>query len=87
MSKKQDFNNMMDVQTLLQKYVDEYVKNCNYDTSCPPKYTVSIGDNELIVTITHNDTSFSEVLFPEKDMTYGVSLIKDRLDSLYARTM
>lgn len=84
---KPDFNNMLNVQTLLQEYVNGYVKNCNWDTDCPPEYVVSIGSGKLMVTITHNHVSFSEVLFPEKDMTYGVSLLKDRLDSLYARTM
>lgn len=82
-----DFNNMLTVQTLLQEYVNGYVKNCNFDTTCPPKYIVSIGDGKLMITVTHNDQSFTEVLFPEKDMSYGISLLKDRLDSLYARTM
>lgn len=87
MTDKKHFNNMRTVQTLVQEYVNDYVKNCNYDETCPPKYIVSIGKNELILTITHGGVSFSEVIFPEKDMKYGISRLKDRLDSLYARTM
>lgn len=84
---KETFNNMHTIQTLLQEYVDDYVSNCNYDEACPPKYIVSIGKNALMITITHNDISFTERFFPEKEMTYGINLIKDRLDSLYSRTM
>jgi len=85
--KKKDFNNMKTIQTLLQQYVDDYVENCNWDKDCPPKYIVSIGKRELFLTITHSGVSFTEVIFPEKDMKYGISLLKDRLDGLYARTM
>jgi len=84
---KKPFNNMKTIQTLLQEYVDEIVKNTIDDLKCPPKYIVSIGDDKLILTITHNDVSFSEVIFPEEDMSFGISLLLTRVDALYARTM
>ncbi len=88
---KKDISLYKDLLDVVQKYVDDSLKDYG-----DAKFQVSLLENLghkdkrydcIMLTITHMQSSFSEIIFPRQDMQYGYESIDSIMNSLYARTM
>lgn len=74
-----------------QEEVDKICEDVYYNDDCKPVFLVSLnseGDcDKLILTVTHLYQSFSETLFPRKDMPYGYETVEYMMKNMYNRTM
>ena len=76
----------MNIQEIIQGMVDVITKD-KWSDETPPIFIVSIFENKLILTCSHLGSAFSTLLFPEKDMTYGLEILSEKMSDLYNRTM
>lgn len=77
----------MNIQELIQKEVDRITKQEYSEDTCQPVFIVSIYNQTLVLTCKHNSLAFSDRLFPDGSMTYGLKSLKDKMSNLYNRTM
>ena len=79
---------------VLQEYVDKVAtEHWKSDTSCPPKFWVSLfnefpndeQEHKIILTIDHG-YKFSKVIFPQKER-YRYKAILSDMELLYNKTM
>lgn len=84
----------IDIIDVLQEYVDKVATEYwESDTSCPPKFWVSLlneflndeQEHKIILTIDHG-YKFSKVMFPQKER-YGYRTIFSDMKLLYNKTM
>jgi hypothetical protein len=76
----------MNIQEIIQGMVD-VIKDKWSEDETPPIFIVSIFENKLILTCSHLGSAFSTLLFPEKDMTYGLGDLEYIMKELFNRTM
>lgn len=82
----------IDIVNIIEKHVQELVKEQWKDDACPPKFWVSLNnedmDNQCImITIKHCGYKFTEKLFPRKNTEYGYEAIINQMISLYNQTI
>ena len=80
-----------DIIDVLEKYVQKLAKQHWQNDDCPPKFWVSLynenlSDQSIMITISHG-FKFTEKLFPRNDSHYGYDAILDQMVSMYNRTM
>lgn len=80
----------MTILDLVQQEIDRVAEEQYSDhtpSSCTPIFTASLYNRLIIITCQHAGLAFSDALFPEDNMTYGLSNIENVMTSLYNRTM
>ena len=75
------------IQSLAQEEVDRIAGEHWKEDECEPVFIVSVFLNSLMLTCKHRSFAFSERLFPEDTMIYGLNTIEELMTSLYNRTM
>ncbi len=75
------------IDEVIQNEVDKIVKENWKEDTCKPVFIVSIFQDKLMITCKHMGSAFSEKLFPQKDMRWGLPTVKEIMESLYNRTM
>lgn len=75
----------------IQEQVNDVATQWSQD-QCPPFFLVSVGKDGgnrdiLMLTVTHSNKSFTEVLFPREDSHYGYDSIHSMMKNMYNRTM
>jgi hypothetical protein len=82
----------IDIVKIIEERVREMAKTHWKTDSCPPKFWVSLNNEDdrnqsILLTISHNGFKFTETLFPRKKMVYGYDSILSHMVELYNRTM
>ena len=88
---KRDIFLYKDIIDIIQSYVDDYSKEFG-DAKFKVSLLQDFGHKDrrydaILLTISHLQSSFSEVVFPRQDMNYGYESIESVMSSLYNRTM
>ena len=82
----------IDIVNILEKHVQKLAKEHWKDDECPPKFWVSLNNEDMnnqsiMITIKHCGYKFTETLFPRKDTQYGYEAIINQMISLYNQTL
>lgn len=74
---------------LVQQEIDRVVEEqySDHTKHCTPIFSASLFGRLIIITCQHAGLAFSDALFPEDNMTYGLSNIEEVMTNLYNRTM
>lgn len=80
-----------DIIDIIQSYVDDYSKEFG-DVKFKVSLLQDFGHKDrrydtILLTVSHLQSSFSEILFPRQDMNYGYESIESVMNSLYNRIM
>lgn len=82
----------MDIIGIIEEKVEELAKKRWNNDSCPPKFWVSLNNEDMnnqsiMITISHCGYKFTEKLFPRKDTEYGYECLLNQMINLYNQTM
>jgi len=88
---KRDICLYKDIIDIVQSYVDDYSKEFG-DAEFKVPLLQDFGHKDrrydaILLTVSHLQSSFSEVVSPRQGMNYGYESIESVMDSLYNRTM
>lgn len=77
---------------ILDDYVNSYCCENYSEDSCPPKFIVSINnenmdDQKILLTIEHCGQVFTNTIFPRDDSFYGYDNVIDMMKDMYNQTM
>lgn len=86
------FNYNMNIIQTLEEYVIKLSKEEWKEDNCPPKFIVSLNNDDMnnqsiMITIDHLGSKFTEKIFPRKGTEYGYETILDQMINMYNRTM
>lgn len=82
----------VDIVNIIEERVQEMAKAHWGKDNCPPKFWVSLNnedmDNQAImITINHCGYKFTEKLFPRKNTEYGYESVINQMINMYNQTM
>lgn len=85
------FNFEKNIIEAIDMYVQWLAKKGWEKDDCPPKFIVSLNNQDInkqsiMITIDHLGSRFTETLFPQ-DMRYGYDSIYSQMENMYNRTM
>lgn len=88
MSENSRYEDIIDV---LEKHVRKLAKNYWKDDDCPPKFFVSLDNedphNQSILLTINNGYKFTERLFPRDNTQFGYESIFDQMINMYYKTV
>lgn len=81
-----------DIINIIDKEVQSLAKERWSDDQCPPKFSVSLNNEDpnnqsIMLTINHLCSNFTWSLFPRNDSLYGYESLLSFMVSMYNRTM
>ena len=82
----------MNIINVLEEYVIILSKEEWKNDSCPPKFIVSLNNEDInnqsiMITIDHLGSKFTERLFPRNGTHYGYDSILSQMINMYNQTM
>ena len=82
----------LDIVKILETYIQKEAKKHWKDDSCPPIFWVSLDndnmyDQKIMITISHLNVKFTEVLFPRTEAQWGYDSVLNQMINMYNRTM
>lgn len=82
----------IDIINIIEERVQEMAKTHWGNDSCPPKFWVSLNNEDMdnqsiMITIKHCGFKFTEKLFPRKDTEYGYDSVINQMINMYNQTM
>ncbi len=78
----------MNINDIVQQHVDVIAaEQYADDAGLSPMFVVSVYEQSILLTCMNHGHFFSEQLFPNNNMTYGLSNVEDIMENLYNRTM
>lgn len=92
MKDNKQFNYNMDIIDVLEEYVITLLKEEWKNDTCPPKFIVSLNNEDInnqsiMITIDHLGSKFTERLFPRNGTHYGYDSILSQMINMYNQTM
>ena len=85
-------NENLDIINILEQYVNTLAKEHWKSDNCPPKFWISLNNEDMnnqsiMITIKHCGYKFTEKLFPRKNTEYGYDSILNQMINMYNQTM
>lgn len=82
----------MDIINIIEEYVQKIAKEYWNTDNCPPKFWVSLNNDDMnnqkiMITVYHLGSKFTETLFPRSNTEYGYDSVLNQMISMYNRTM
>ena len=82
----------IDIVNIIEEKVQEMAKEHWKTDECPPKFWVSLNnedmdDKSIMITIKHCGYKFTEKLFPRKNTEYGYESVLNQMINMYNQTM
>ncbi len=82
----------IDIVKIIEERVREIAKTHWETDSCPPKFWVSLNNEDMnnqsiMITVNHCGLKFTEKLFPRKDTEYGYESVINQMINMYNQTM
>ena len=82
----------IDIVNIIEEKVQELVKEHWQKDDCPPKFWVSLNNEDMknqsiMITIKHCGYKFTEKLFPRMEIEYGYESVLNQMINMYNQTM
>lgn len=82
----------LDVVNIIEEYVQGLATEHWKTDSCPPKFWVSLNNEDMnnqkiMITVSHLGRKFTENLFPRSNTEYGYGSVLNLMINMYNRTM
>ena len=82
----------LDVINIIEEYVQGLAKEHWKNDACPPKFWVSLNNEDMnnqkiMITVSHLGRKFTENLFPRSNTEYGYGSVLDLMINMYNQTM
>lgn len=82
----------IDVVNIIEEKVQELAKEHWETDNCPPKFWVSLNNEDMnnqaiMITIKHCGYKFTEKLFPRTDADYGYKSVLNQMINMYNQTL
>ena len=82
----------IDIINMIEKNIQELVKEEWKNDDCPPEFWVSLNNEDMnnqaiMITIKHCGYKFTENLFPRKNTEYGYESVLNQMINMYNQTM
>ena len=82
----------IDIINMIEKNIQELVKEEWKNDDCPPEFWVSLNNEDMnnqaiMITIKHCGYKFTEKLFPRKNTEYGYESVLNQMINMYNQTM
>lgn len=92
MKNNNQFDYNMNIIQTLEEYVVKLSKEEWKNDKCPPKFIVSLNNEDMknqsiMITIDHLGSKFTEKLFPRDETHYGYDSILNQMINMYNQTM
>ena len=82
----------IDIVNIIEEKVQELAEEHWQNDDCPPKFWVSLNNEDMsnqsiMITIKHCGCKFTEKLFPRMGTRYGYEALIDQMINMYNQTM
>lgn len=81
-----------DIVSIIEEYVQKTAKEYWKNDDCPPKFWVSLNNEDMdnqkiMITVYHLGRKFTENLFPRSNTEYGYNSVSEQMINMYNQTM